>query len=81
MKLTFCSSLEENLAAAAGECTIMAARGLVGADQAGPLGGEEELHGEGVLSAGLKPVRQALETGTRDSLVWVETNGGSPIDD
>lgn len=56
MKLTFCSSLEENLAAAAGECAIMAAGGLVRADQAGPLGGEEELHGEGVLSAGLKPV-------------------------
>lgn len=34
----------------------MAAGGLVRADQAGPLRGEEELHGEGVLSAGLKPV-------------------------
>lgn len=55
-KLTFCSSLEKNLAAATGEGTIMAAGRLVWADQAGPLGRKEELHGDGVLSACLKPV-------------------------
>lgn len=53
-RLTFCSSLEENLAAAAGEGAIVAAGGLVGADQACPLWWEEELHGVCVVSAGLK---------------------------
>lgn len=53
-RLTFCSSLEENLAAAAGEGTVVAAWGLVGADQAGPLWWEEELHGVRVVSGGLK---------------------------
>lgn len=52
--LTFCSSLEENLAAATGEGTIMAAGGLVGTDQAHPLRWEEELHGVRGLSARLK---------------------------
>lgn len=52
---TFCGSFEENLAAATGECAVMAARCLVRTDQARPLWGEEELHGEHVLPASLKP--------------------------
>lgn len=52
--LTFCSSLEENLTAATGEGTVVAAGGLVGTDQACPLWREEELHGVRVVSARLK---------------------------
>lgn len=51
---TFCSSLEENLAASTGEGTVVAAGGLVGTDQACPLWWEEELHGVCVVSAGVK---------------------------
>lgn len=58
---TFCSSFEENLAAAAGERTVMAARCLVRTDQARPLWRKEELHGEHVLSAGLKPAVKQMK--------------------
>lgn len=55
LRFTFGSSFEENLAAATGECAVMAARCLVRADKACPLWGKEELHGKHVFSTGLKP--------------------------
>lgn len=60
MTSTFCSSFEENLAAAAGESAVVAARRLVRTDQTRPLRWEEELHGEQVLSAGLKPAAKHM---------------------
>lgn len=63
LRLTFCSSLEENLAAATGERTVMAAGRLVRTDQARPLWWKEELHGEGVLSASLKPAIKHMKHG------------------
>lgn len=55
---TFCRSLEEHLAASAGESAVVTPGRLVCADQAGPLGREEELHGEHVLPAALEPSNQ-----------------------
>lgn len=63
LRLTFCSSLEENLAAATGERTVMAAGRLVRTDQARPLRWKEELHGERVLSASLKPAVKHIKHG------------------
>lgn len=58
LSFTFCSSFEENLAAATGECTVMAARRLVWTDHTHPLSWKEELHWEHVLAAGVEPAGQ-----------------------
>ena len=58
LSFTFCSSFEENFAAATGERTVMAARRLVWTDHAHPLSWKEELHWEHVLAAGVEPAGQ-----------------------
>lgn len=84
---TFCSSFEENLAAATGERTVMAARCLIWTDQAHPLWWKEELHGEHVLSASLKPaVKQMKQDLSKPWIVsghscMIKTTCWSSVDD